>query len=148
MRIFFYKNIESQNNWVNTYKQSGKGAEKMTSKKVRHNHVIYRNQHWKYPMIERGEGVYLYDENGKRYLDFSSGAAVANLGHGNKEIAQFSKEQMERIAFTHLSRWTVDTIEDAAEKIVNWSPGDLSHVSFYSSGSETVEAAIKMARQY
>lgn len=120
----------------------------MANRKARHNHVIYRNQQWKYPMIEKGEGVYLYDEDGNRYLDFSSGAAVANLGHGNKEIAEFAKEQMERIAYTHLSRWTVDTIEDAAEKIASWSPSDLNHVSFYSSGSETVEAAIKLARQY
>lgn len=120
----------------------------MKKKKNRHDHVIYRNQQWKYPMIERGQGVYLYDEDGNRYLDFSSGAAVANLGHGNKEIAEYAKEQMERIAYTHLSRWTVDTIEDAAEKIASWAPGDLNHVSFYSSGSEVVEAAIKLARQY
>lgn len=120
----------------------------MSNREGRHDHVIYRNQQWKYPMIERGEGVYLYDENGKRYLDFSSGAAVANLGHGNKEISEFAKEQMERIAYIHLSRWTVDVIEDAAEKIASWAPGDLKHVSFYGSGSETVEAALKMARQY
>ena len=120
----------------------------MNDKKRPHEHVIYRNQQWKYPIIQRGQGAYLYDEDGKRYLDFSSGAAVANLGHGNKEIAEFARDQMERIAYIHLSRWTVDVIEDAAEKIASWAPGDLNHVSFYSSGSEVVEAAIKMARQY
>jgi adenosylmethionine-8-amino-7-oxononanoate aminotransferase len=112
------------------------------------NHVFYRNQNWNYPKIERGEGVYLYDEKGKRYLDGCSGSAVANIGHGNKEIAQFTKDHMERIAFTHLSRWTVDSIEKAAEKISSWAPGDLNHVYFVSGGSESTETALKLARQY
>lgn len=112
------------------------------------NNVFYRSQTWRYPKIVRGEGVFLYGEEGKRYLDACSGSAVANIGHGNREIAEFTKEQMERIAFTHLSRWTVDTIEHCAEKLSSWTPGDLNHVYFVSGGSEAVETAIKMARQY
>lgn len=112
------------------------------------NKVFYRNQNWKYPKIERGEGPYLYDVDGKRYLDACSGSAVANIGHGNKEIAEYTKEMMERIAFTHLSRWTVDTIEKCAEKVSQWTPGDLDHSYFVSGGSESTETAIKMARQY
>lgn len=112
------------------------------------NHVFYRNQNWRYPKISKGEGVYLFDESGKRYLDACSGSAVANIGHGNKEIATYAAEQMGKIAFTHLSRWTVDTIEQCAEKISKWTPGDLNHVYFVSGGSEATETAIKLARQY
>lgn len=112
------------------------------------NNVFYRNQNWKYPEIERGEGIYLYSKEGKRYLDACSGSAVANIGHGNKEIAEYTKELIERIAFTHLSRWTVDTIEECAEKVASWTPGDLNHVYFVSGGSESTETAVKLARQY
>ena len=120
----------------------------MSLNKAPKNNVFYRNQNWHYPKIERGEGIYLYEDNGKRYLDACSGSAVANIGHGNKEIAEYTKELMERIAFTHLSRWTVDTIEECAAKIAEWTPGDLNHAYFVSGGSESTESAIKLARQY
>lgn len=120
----------------------------MSLNKAPKNHVFYRNQNWIYPRIERGEGVFLIDDNGKRYIDACSGSAVANIGHGNKEVAAYAKEQIERVAFTHLSRWTVDTIEMCAEKVCQWTPGDLNHVYFVSGGSESTETAIKMARQY
>ncbi|WZL73604.1 aspartate aminotransferase family protein [Clostridiaceae bacterium 35-E11] len=120
----------------------------MSLNKAPKNHVFYRNQNWHYPKIERGEGIYLYDVDGKKYVDGCSGSAVANIGHGNKELAAFTKEHMERIAFTHLSRWTVDSIEKCAEKVAEWMPGDLNHVYFVSGGSESTETAIKLARQY
>jgi adenosylmethionine-8-amino-7-oxononanoate aminotransferase len=120
----------------------------MSLNKAPKNNVFYRNQNWMYPRIERGEGIYLIGENGKRYIDGCSGSAVANIGHGNKEIAQFTKEHIERIAFTHLSRWTVDSIEKCAERIVSWCPEGLNHVYFVSGGSEATETAMKMARQY
>jgi adenosylmethionine-8-amino-7-oxononanoate aminotransferase len=112
------------------------------------NNVFYRNQNWIYPKIEKGEGIYLIGEDGKKYIDGCSGSAVANIGHGNKEIAEFAKEHIERIAFTHLSRWTVDSIEKCAERIVTWCPEGLEHVYFVSGGSEATETAMKMARQY
>lgn len=120
----------------------------MSLNKAPKNHVFYRNQNWNYPRIERGEGIYLFDEAGNKYIDGCSGSAVANIGHGNKEVAEFTKEHMERIAFTHLSRWTVGSIEKCAEKVAQWAPGDLNHVYFVSGGSESTETAIKMARQY
>lgn len=120
----------------------------MSANKAPKNHVFYRNQNWHYPKIQKGEGVYLYGVDGKRYLDACSGSAVANIGHGNKEIAEFAKQQIERVAFTHLSRWTVDVIEDCAAKVCEWAPGDLNHVYFVSGGSEATETAMKMARQY
>lgn len=112
------------------------------------NNVFYRNQNWRYPKIAKGEGVYLYGEDGKRYLDACSGSAVANIGHGNIEIAEYTKELMSRIAFTHLSRWTVDTIDECAKKVSEWTPKGLNHIYFVSGGSEATEAAIKLARQY
>ena len=120
----------------------------MSLNKAPKNHVFYRNQNWHYPRIERGQGIYLYGEDGKEYIDGCSGSAVANIGHGNKEVAEFAKEQTERIAFTHLSRWTVDVIEDCAEKVASWCPEGLDHVYFVSGGSEATETAMKMARQY
>ncbi|MDK9712451.1 aspartate aminotransferase family protein [Acidaminobacter sp.] len=120
----------------------------MSLNRAPENHVFYRNQNWHYPKIQRGEGVYLFEENGKRYLDACSGSAVANIGHGNKEIAEYAKEIMERIAFTHLSRFTVDTIEACAKKVSDWTPGSLNHVYFVSGGSEATETSIKLARQY
>lgn len=120
----------------------------MSLNKAPKNNVFYRNQNWHYPEIERGEGIYLYDKAGKKYIDGCSGSAVANIGHGNKEVAEFTKDHIERIAFTHLSRWTVDSIEKCAEIVASWAPGDLNHVYFVSGGSEATETAIKMARQY
>lgn len=127
---------------------SKRGGFFMSANKAPKNHVFYRNQNWHYPKIQRGEGVYLYGEDGKKYLDACSGSAVANIGHGNKEVAEFAKQQIERIAFTHLSRWTVDVIEECAAKVCEWAPGDLNHVYFVSGGSEATETALKMARQY
>ncbi len=120
----------------------------MSQNKAPNNYVFYRNQNWIYPKIEKGEGIYLIGEDGKRYIDACSGSAVANIGHGNREVAEFAKEQIEKVAFTHLSRWTVDSIEKCAEKVCEWTPGDLNHVYFVSGGSESTETAIKMARQY
>ncbi len=120
----------------------------MDTKKAPENNVFYRTQNWHYPKIVKGEGIYLYDENDKTYIDGCSGSAVANLGHGNKEIAEFAKKQIETIAYTHLSRWTCDPIENCAKEISQVTPGDLNHVYFVSGGSEATECAIKMVRQF
>ena len=120
----------------------------MSQNKAPKNNVFYRNQNWHYPKIDRGEGIYLFDTNGKRYIDACSGSAVANIGHGNQEIVEYTAAQMKNLAFTHLSRWTVETIETCAAKVADWTPGDLNHVYFVSGGSEATETAIKMARQY
>ena len=111
------------------------------------NHVFYRTNKWSYPKIVKGEGIYLYDENHKEYIDGCSGSAVANIGHGNQEIAALAKQQIETIAYTHLSRFTCSPIEECAQKIADLTPKELNHVYFVSGGSESTEAAIKMARQ-
>lgn len=120
----------------------------MSGNNAPQNHVFYRNQNWHYPKVSHGKGIYLFDENGKDYIDGCSGSAVANIGHGNEEIADFAAEQMKTIAYTHLSRWTVDPIERCAARVVEWAPDGLNHVYFVSGGSEATETAVKMARQY
>ncbi|HHV27788.1 MAG TPA: aspartate aminotransferase family protein [Tissierellia bacterium] len=120
----------------------------MSLNKAPKNNVFYRNQNWHYPRIAYGKGVYLYGEDGKKYMDACSGSAVANIGHGNEEVAKATAEQIKKVAFTHLSRFTNEAIEDCAEIVSKWAPGDLNHVYFVSGGSEATETAIKLSRQY
>ncbi|WP_154663478.1 aspartate aminotransferase family protein [Neobacillus dielmonensis] len=101
-----------------------------------------------YPVIAYGKGVYLYDENGKRYLDGSSGAVTANIGHGVAEILEAIKEQAEKISFVYRSQFTSKAAERLAEKLACLTPGDLNWSFFVNSGSEATETAMKMAIQY
>lgn len=98
--------------------------------------------------IVRGEGAYLYDSKGGRYLDGASGAAVASLGHGNRELAELLAEQARRLAFAHPSKFATRESLDLAEKLVARAPAGLDRVLFASGGSEANETAIKLARQY
>jgi adenosylmethionine-8-amino-7-oxononanoate aminotransferase len=112
------------------------------------NNVFYRNQNWHYPKVNYGKGIYLYGENGKEYLDACSGSSVANIGHGNEEVAEFTAQQIKKLAFSHLSRFTTDEIETCASQITELMPTGLSHVYFVSGGSEATETCLKLARQY
>jgi adenosylmethionine-8-amino-7-oxononanoate aminotransferase len=120
----------------------------MSLNKAPKNNVFYRNQNWHYPKVTHGKGIYLYDESGKEYLDGCSGSSVANIGHGNEEVATRTAEQIKKIAFSHLSRFTTDSIENCADKIAKLTPGDVNHCYFISGGSESTETAAKLARQY
>jgi adenosylmethionine-8-amino-7-oxononanoate aminotransferase len=111
-------------------------------------HVLYRKLNKDYPLVVRGEGCYLFDSAGKRYLDACGGAFVANLGHGLAEIADAMAAQAGRVAYVSGMAFTHDAVESLAAEIADLSPGDLDHVYFLTSGSEAVEAALKMARQY
>ncbi|MEE4186943.1 MAG: aspartate aminotransferase family protein [Roseobacter sp.] len=96
----------------------------------------------------RGDGCYLYDETGKQYFDGSGGAAVSCLGHGDAEIIQAIQEQAARLAYAHTGFFTSDPAEELADLLIQHAPGDLDRVYFVSGGSEAVEAALKLARQY
>jgi adenosylmethionine-8-amino-7-oxononanoate aminotransferase len=111
-------------------------------------HVFYRNLKKYYPTVDRGEGVYIYDTEGKRYIDGTSGAAVVGIGHGVKEIAEAMIQQAGRISFSHGSQFTSQAAVDLASKLVRFSPKGLTRVYYLSGGSEAVETAVKMARQY
>lgn len=100
------------------------------------------------PVIVRGEGCYVYDDQGRRFLDGLSGLFCVNIGHGRSDIAAAAAKQMETLAYaTNWSAAHPASIE-AASLIAGLAPGDLDAVFFVSSGSEAVESAIKFARQY
>ncbi len=120
----------------------------MTSYSDPSSHVFYRNLTRDFPRIVRGEGCYLYDAEGRRYLDGSGGAFVANLGHGVGEIAEAMGAQARRLGYVNGTMFTHDAVEELAAEIAALSPGDLELVYPLASGSEAVEAALKMARQY
>jgi len=110
-------------------------------------HVFYRRLDRVYPTAERGEGVYLYDTEDRRYLDASGGSVVVNIGHGVAEVAQAIAEQAGQVAYVHGTMFTTQVLEEYAEALAEIVP--LSHPRFFflSSGSEAVETAIKFARQ-
>src|SRR5690625_1770814 len=110
--------------------------------------VFHRDFTKKYPIITHGEGVYLYDETGKKYIDASSGAVAANLGHSNKKIAQAMFDQANKVGFVHTLRFETKVMHQLATKIVQLAPSTLNKVYFTSGGSEANESAIKLARQY
>jgi adenosylmethionine-8-amino-7-oxononanoate aminotransferase len=111
-------------------------------------HVFYRNLRKFYPTVSHGEGIYLYDTDGKRYIDGSGGAAVVSIGHGVREITEAMVRQAEKVSFSHGSQFTSETAVAFAERIVSLAPEGLTKVYFLSGGSEAVETAVKMARQY
>lgn len=99
-------------------------------------------------MASHGEGIYLYDESGKRYIDGSGGALVVNIGHGQKEILKGMTEQMGRLGYVHGTQFTTKAMEDYAGALAGILPKGLEKIYFLSGGSESIEAAIKLARQY
>lgn len=110
--------------------------------------VLYPRMDHEYPRIERGRGVYLYDDAGKRYLDGCSGAVVSNLGHGVEEIARVLARQAREVAFVHRTHFANPALEDLAREMDLWTSPSLTHSLYASSGSEAVELALKVARQY
>ena len=110
--------------------------------------VFYRSPSQKYPRAVRGEGVYLYDEAGKQYLDGSGGAAVTCLGHGHPEVVEAIKAQVDQLAYAHTAFFTNDPQEKLAARLAERFGGDGARVYFLCSGSESNETAIKLARQY
>lgn len=111
-------------------------------------HIFYRKLARTYPLVTHGEGIYLYDENGKRYIDGSGGALVVNIGHGRREVLQKITEQVEQVGYVHGTQFTTKSIEEYGEALGEILPKGLGKIYFLSGGSESIEAAIKMARQY
>ena len=96
----------------------------------------------------RGEGIYLIDEHGRRYIDACGGAAVSCLGHGHPEVVAAMPEQAARLEYVHTGFFTSEAAEELAAMVAEMSPGTLDRVWYTSSGSEAIEAALKLARQY
>lgn len=110
-------------------------------------HVFHRFPNSALPTAASGDGPYIIDAEGRRYLDASGGAAVSCLGHSHTGVISAIKAQLDRIPFAHTSFFTSEPAEELATYLVERSPG-LSRVYFVSGGSEAMEASLKLARQY
>jgi len=111
-------------------------------------HVMHRHLRHTPPVAVRGQGVWLEDAAGRRYIDASGGAAVSCLGHGHPDVLAAMHRQIDQLAYAHTSFFTTEVAEQLAEQLVRTAPAGMSHAYFVSGGSEAVEAALKMARQY
>ncbi|MFO7655213.1 MAG: aminotransferase class III-fold pyridoxal phosphate-dependent enzyme [Candidatus Krumholzibacteriia bacterium] len=100
------------------------------------------------PTVSHGDGIFIYDEEGKQYLDGCSGAVSANLGHRHPRMLRAATEQLDRIAFTYRTQFENRPANELADLLTRLSPPELSRVFFVNSGSEAVEAAMKLARQF
>ncbi len=101
-----------------------------------------------YPVISHGKGIYLYDSEGKAYIDGCSGAVTASIGHGVEEIAEAMAAQASKVSFAYRSHFSSEAVEELGAKLASWAPGNLNWSFFVSSGSEATETAQKIAIQY
>ena len=111
-------------------------------------HVFHRSTLARLPVAVRGEGIYVIDDQGRRYIDACGGAAVSCLGHGHPAILAAMREQAAELEYIHTSFFTTDAAEQLAALIAGMCPGDLDRVWYTGSGSEAIEAALKLGRQY
>src|SRR6478735_12130859 len=100
------------------------------------------------PLLDRADGVYMWDTTGKRYLDGSSGAMVSNIGHSNPVVLEAMRRQMEKSTFGYRLHFENEPAEEFARQISERMPSGLDRVFFVSGGSEAVESCLKLARQY
>lgn len=100
------------------------------------------------PKAVRGEGIFIYDDRGKQYLDGSGGPALFCLGHGNREVIDAIKKQYDSIEFAYSTTFTSDVIDELSEILVGLAGGELKHVSYVSGGSEAADTAMKVALQF
>jgi adenosylmethionine-8-amino-7-oxononanoate aminotransferase len=111
-------------------------------------HVFYRQPRQDYPIAVRGEGIEIIDRDGRRYLDASGGAAVSCLGHSHPRVIAAIQAQAARLAYAHSSFFTSEPAEALADHLIERAPEGIDRVFYTSGGSEAVEAALKVARQY
>ena len=110
-------------------------------------HLFYLSRNRR-PRVDRAEGIYFWDQQGKRYLDGSSGSMLSNLGHSHPAVLDAMREQMSRATFAYRLHFENEPAELLAKELVEQLPEGLSRVFFASGGSETVESCLKLARQY
>lgn len=111
-------------------------------------HIFGRSTRGTLPTAVAGDRCYLIDQSGKRYLDGSGGAAVSCLGHSDPEVRAALHAQLDRLAFAHTGFFTTEPAEELADRLVAAAPSGIERVYLVSGGSEAVEAAIKLARQF
>jgi len=118
------------------------------SRKPAATHVLHRSLRQRLPVAVATDGIRLIDSDGRRYVDASGGAAVSCLGHGHPDVLAAMHAQIDRVAYAHTSFFTTEVAERLADVLVAGAPHGTSHAYFVSGGSEAIEAALKMARQY
>lgn len=111
-------------------------------------HIFPRHTKANLPTVQSGKGVYLYDTDGKQYFDGSGGAAVSCLGHGDRDVIDAIKAQLDEVEYAHTSFMTSKPAEELADKLIGLAPEGIDRVYLVSGGSEAVESALKLARQY
>jgi hypothetical protein len=111
-------------------------------------HVFHRQLRSPLPVAAKGDGVYIIDTKGNRYLDASGGAAVSCLGHSDPDVRAAMAKQIEQLAFAHTAFFTSAAAESLANVLIEHAPPGIGWVYFVSGGSEAMETALKMARQY
>jgi adenosylmethionine-8-amino-7-oxononanoate aminotransferase len=111
-------------------------------------HAFHRSLKQTYPVAVAGDGPYLIDAAGKRYLDGSGGAAVSCLGHSDREVIEAIRAQLGRLAFAHTSFFTNEPLEALCDELIAHAPPGIERAYVVSGGSEAIEAALKLARQY
>nr|WP_175798375.1 aspartate aminotransferase family protein [Burkholderia anthina] len=110
--------------------------------------VFHRAPRATLPVAVAGDGIEIVDSTGKRYIDACGGAAVSCLGHSNQRVIDAIKRQAQQLPYAHTSFFTTEVAEELADRLVDAAPAGLEHVYFVSGGSEAIEAALKLARQY
>ncbi len=110
--------------------------------------ILHRSTRDTVPLAVSGDGPFIVDDRGRRYLDASGGAAVSCLGHSHRAVIDAIHAQVERLSYAHTSFFTTEVAESLAAHLIARAPAGLSHAYFVSGGSEAIEAALKMARQY
>ena len=111
-------------------------------------HVLHRQINHAYPTAVSAKGIFIRDATGKDYIDASGGAAVSCLGHSHLDVLAAMREQLDRLAYAHTSFFTTSVAEELADELVAHAPEGIEHVYFVSGGSEAIEAALKLARQF
>ena len=111
-------------------------------------HILHRQIGGDLPVAAGGKGIEIVDTAGKRYIDASGGAAVSCLGHGHPAVTAALHEQLDKLAYAHTGFFTTDVAERLADRLIADAPQGISHAYLVSGGSEAIEAALKMARQY
>lgn len=120
----------------------------MSARRYPQTGVFYRALDREFPLAVKGEGCWLVDDQGKRYLDACGGAYVANLGHGVSAVTDAVAEQIRKVAYVNGTAFTNEPAESLAAELRTLNPKGLDYAYFLSSGSEAVEAALKLARQH
>jgi adenosylmethionine-8-amino-7-oxononanoate aminotransferase len=110
-------------------------------------HLFYQTRQRR-PLVDRAEGIHIWDQQGNRYIDGSSGAMVVNIGHGNENVLEAMRRQMAKATFAYRLHFENEPAEALAAKTAGYMPAGMDKVFFVSGGSEAVESCLKMARQY